>query len=310
MLPLDPGAAPAFARVERGARGLRLAPVPAPDGAVEGAPALRAVAGAPAGVRDAVVVADGSIVLAVGAGAGVAVTIATPRMHVVHDRRPPGLDRVVGAPGANAGLLHALDGWRAVVLPSLGDVAADLGPGPVAIRADGRRIALQDGAAVEEHDLGGASPAARHEGRADALAYLADGSLLVAAGSRVGPPGTAPGDGPTVVALATASAAPRAAALHEDGTVSVWEAGADAPLATWAAPIAAGTVALSPDGSEVALGTPEAPEPVAVMARAADGATVRRIEGARVIAPTPGPESLVVGGDWGVVWLKPLEEDA
>jgi hypothetical protein len=310
MLPLDPAAVPPFARVERGARGLRLAPAPAPEGAVEGVPSLRAAAGAPAGVRDAVVVADGGIILAVGSGAGVAFTIAAPRMHVVHDRRPPGLDRVLGAPGANAGLLHGVDGWRAVVLPSLGDVASGLGPGPVAIRADGRRLALLDDGIVVEHDLGGESPAARHEGGADALAYLADGSLLVATGSRLGPPGAGRGDGPAIVGVATASAAPRAAALHEDGTVSVWEAGADAPLATWPAPIAAETVALSADGAQVALGTPTAAEPVAVMARAEDGATLRRIDGARVISPTPDPTQLAVGGDWGVVWLKPLEEDA
>lgn len=309
-LPVDPAAAPAFARVERGPRGLRFGPAPEPAGAAAGPGApLRVRAAAPAAVRRAVVVAGGKLVLA--ASSGVAYSMTTPQMRVVHDRRPPGLDLVAGASGANAGLLRGEAGWRAVVLPSLGDVIADLGPGPVAMRGDGRRVAtVQDGAIVE-YDLGADEPAGRHEGVADVLCYAADGALTVATGARVGAPGVAPGDGPAVVALAAAHAAPRAAALHADGTVSVWEAGAVEPLATWASPVAgAGTIGLSADGALVALGAPDGDAPAACLARAADGSQVRRVEGARVMAPSPVEEGLVVAGDWGCAWLTPLEDDA
>lgn len=308
-LALDPAAIEPFCRMERSPRGLRFAPAPEPERAspAPGAP-VRAAAGAPVGVRRATVVADGKLVLA--CAQGVAYSIAAPRMQVIHDRRPPGLDAVIGAAGANAGLLRADDGWRAVVLPSLGDIASGLGEGPVAIRPDGRRVALLDDGAVEEHDLGAPGPAERHEGAAEALAYLADGRLMAAAGGRVGPPGMAPGDGAAVVALAAAAAAPRLAALHSDGVVTVWDPEADAPLATWTAPVAgAGTVALTADGSQVALGTPDAAEPVAALADAADGALARRIEGARVIAPGPEHSTFAVGGDWGCAWLRPPEED-
>jgi hypothetical protein len=306
-LPVDPAAVPAFARVERGPRGLRLGPVPAPAGAAEGAAgALRLRAAAPAAVRRAEVVAGGRLVLA--AGTGVAYSLAAPDMRVVHDRRPPGIDLVAGAAGANAGLLRADDGWRAVVLPSLGDIAADLGPGPAAIRADGRRVAALADGAIEERDVGADGVAARHEGVADALCYAPDGVLLAAAGARVGPPGAPARPGPAIVALAAAAAAPRVAALHEDGSVSVWEAGADEPLASWASPVdGAGAIGLSPDGALVALGAPEGADPAACLARAEDGAQVRRVEGARVIAPAPAEDGLVVAGDWGCAWLMPLE---
>ena len=171
ILPIDPAAIPAFSRVEfRGHRGLRLAPAPPPAGAApDEGPPLRLRAGAPAIMREAAVVAGGKLALAMAPG--VAFTVAIPHMTVVHDRRPPGLDRAVGAPGANAGLLHAADGWRVVVLPSLGDVAAGLGEGPVALRADGRRVAAVVDGGVEEWDLGTPEPVARHDGVPGALCY-------------------------------------------------------------------------------------------------------------------------------------------
>jgi hypothetical protein len=308
-LPIDPAAAPAFARVERGPRGLRLGAASEPAGAAAepGAP-LRLRAAAPVAVRRAVVVAGGRLVLA--ANTGVAYSLAAPEMRVVHDRRPPGLDLVAGASGANAGLVRAEGGWRAVVLPSLGDMMADLGPGPVAIRADGRRVASVAGGAIEERDAGAEGPAARHEGGAGALCYAADGALLVASGATVGPPGAPPGPGPAIVALAAAHAAPRVAALHDDGSVSVWEPGAEGPLASWPSPVAgAATIGLSPDGALVALGAPDAPDPAACLARTEDGAQVRRVEGARAIAPSPDGEGLVVAGDWGCALLMPLDEE-
>ena len=310
MLPVEPGGVPAFARVERGPRGLRFAPVPAQDGASPDAPgAYRVVAAAPAGARRGSVVAEGRLALL--CSPGVAFSVAIPRMVVVHDRRPPGLDRVIGAAGANAGLLHGGDGWRAVVLPSLGDVVAGLGDGPVAIRADGRRVAAASDGAVVEYDLGADGEAARHGGPADHLAYAGDGTLVAAAGAAVGAPGVAAADGSPVIDLAGALHAPRVAALHADGTVTVWEAGAGAPLASWASPVAAaGAVALTADGAQVALGVPDAPDPAACLAEAATGAPLRIVEGARIISPSADPADLLVAGDWGCAWLRPPEEDA
>lgn len=309
MLPIDPASAPPYARVERGQRGLRFAPVATPAGAAaEPGPFLRVRAAAPAALRQAAVVAEGK--LALGAGVGVAYSLMAPKMHVVHDRRPPGLDRVIGAAGANAGLLHGADGWRGVVLPSLGDLAAGLGEGPVAIRADGRRYAAAHESGVDEYDVGLEAAVAFHTGAPGALVYAADASLLAAAGSRVGAPGVAAGDGSPIVELVAASAVPRVAARHADGTISVWEVGRDEPLALWASPVdGVGSIALSADGGLVALGTPDAETPVAALAAALDGAQVRRIEGARLIAPAPEPETYLVAGDWGSAWLEPLEED-
>jgi hypothetical protein len=310
VLPVDAASVPAFSRVERGPRGLRLAPAPAPDRAVEdGAAPLRLRSGAPAALRDATVVAGGTLVLATAAG--VAYSMALPQLQVVHDRRPPGLDLAVGAPLANAGLLRADDGWRAVVLPSLGDVAAGLGPGPVAIRADGRRLAAAVDDGVEEWDLGTPDPVARHEGVPAALCYAGDGTLLVAAGARVGRPGAEPATGSAITALAGAAAAPRAVARHEDGSVSVWEVGSNDPIGAWPSPLpGAGPPSLSPDGALVVLGTPTGDAPAACLARAEDGAPVRAVSGARILAPSPGEDGIVVGGDWGCAWLTPLEEGA
>ena len=309
MLPVDPASVPPYSRIERGQRGLRFAPVTAPgDAAGAPGPFLRVRAAAPASLRQASVVADGKLVL--GAGLGVAYSLMAPKMHVVHDRRPPGLDRVIGAAGANAGLLHGDDGWRGVVLPSLGDLAAGLGDGPVAIRADGRRYAAAHETGVDEYDVGLEAASVFHTGVPVALVYAADASLVAAAGSRVGPPGVAPGDGSPIVELVAASAVPRVAARHADGTITVWEVGRPEPLASWASPVAdVGSIALSADGALVALGTPDAEAPVAALASAFDGAQVRRIEGARLIAPAPEPETFLVAGDWGSAWLEPLEED-
>jgi hypothetical protein len=301
-------AAPAFSRVERGPRGLRLAPADPPAGAADdGGPPLGLRAGAPLAVREATVVAGGKLVLATAPG--VAYTLSAPQMQVIHDRRPPGLDAAIGAPRANAGLLRAEDGWRAVVLPSLGDVATGLGPGPAAIRADGRRVAAAVEGAIEEWDLGEPSPVARHEGWAAALCYDGDGALLAAVGSRVGAPGLDGAAGPGIVSLAGAAAAARAVARHEDGSISVWEPGAAEPVARWPwRRPTAGPPALSADGSLVVLGAPDGDEPVACVARAEDGAIVRSVAGARVLAPSPAEDGFVVGGDWGCAWMTPLEE--
>ena len=284
VLPVDAAAVPAFSRVERGPRGLRLAPAAPPAGAADdGGPPLRLRAGAPVAVRDAVVVAGGRLVLATAAG--VAYTLSVPQMQVIHDRRPPGLDAAIGAPLANAGLLRAGDGWRAVVLPSLGDVAASLGPGPVAVRADGRRIAAAVDGGVEEWDLGTPDPVARHDGVPAALCYAGDGTLLAACGSRAAAPGAEPAEGSPIVSLSGASSAPRAVARHEDGSISVWESGAAEAIGSWPSPLAAaGPPALCPDGSLVAWGPPWARTPApAWRARR----TARSC--ARSPAPAPSP---------------------
>jgi hypothetical protein len=98
---------------------------------------------------------------------------------------------------------------------------------------------------------------------------------------------------------------------HEDGTVSVWQVGGTEPLAAWPSPLpGSGPPALSPDGALVALGTATGQAPAACLLRAEDGALARRVEGARVIAPSPAGDGLMVGGDWGCAWLTPLEEDS
>ncbi len=234
-------------------------------------------------------------------------------MQVVHDRRPPGLDRVIGAAGANAGLIHGADGWRAVVLPSLGDIAADLGEGPVAIRADGRRIAVAVDGAIEEHDIGTEGAAARHDGAAGALCYCGLGRSGRGRGfprraRRAPPPAT---DLPSS-SCARPRAAPRVAARHADGAVSLWEPGAAEPLAMWPAPVAdAGAIALSaPTARWWPSGAPTAPTRRPACATPSTGAQVRRVDGARLIALAPEPGALLVAGDWGCAWMKPLEEDS
>lgn len=305
-LRLDVGAVPAFARVARGPRGLGLAAARAPEGEVAPGPDLRLVHGAPTPLSTIAVVAGGQ--LAVGSTPGVAHTFRVPSMEAVHDRRPPGLARVAGAVLSNAALLEADDGWRAVVLPSLGDIAADLGPGPVALRGDARRLAVAAAGRIVEVALPEGSEDADHDSAADALCFAGD-VLMVAVGAAVGPLGTTAADGPAVVALSGAASAPRAAALHEDGTVSVWSADGER-VASWRTPLPeARELALSADGETLALGGDPGDEPVAALLRASDGAWVRRVDGARGMSPASDDSGVAVCGDWGAVWLKTVEED-
>jgi hypothetical protein len=233
-------------------------------------------------------------------------------MAPVHDRRPPGLARAVGAARANAALLAADDGWRAVVLPSLGDLAADLGPGPVALRPDGRRLAVAAAGGVTEVALPDGVEDARHDGPADALCFAGD-VLLAARGAVVAPIGAAaaedPGDAAPVLALAGAASAGRAVARHRDGTISVWSAEGER-LAAWPSPLPdAPGVEMSADGELVALSGSASDTPAAGVARASDGALVRHIEGARGIGPSPDGAGVAACGDWGAVWLSTVEED-
>ena len=68
-------------------------------------------------------------------------------------------------------------------------------------------------------------------------------------------------------------------------------------------------MSLSPDGALAALGRPFATPAAACVVRARDGALVRHVEGARAIAFGPSG-GLLVGGEWGVLSLEPVAEDA
>ena len=308
-LRINPGGIPAYARVERGSAGLRLVGAE-PPGGFEQAPGetMRLFGAAPFPADQALVIAGGELVLL--CGRGVAASMRTPAMHLIHDRRPPGLDGIAGAPLANAGLLHHDAGWRAVVLPSLGDIVADLGPGPVAVRPDGRRVAAVRDGEILEQDVGSPDLAAGHDGSPAAIAYASDGTLLVAAGAAVGPLGTAAADGSPVTALVAAAEAPVALARHEDGSLSLW--GADgAKQASWASPLpAVAGMGLSADGELASLGSGTSDPAAACLVRARDGALVRYIHGARAIGTSPADEGLVIAGDWGTAWLKAIEEES
>ena len=298
----DPGP---WARVAHGPRGLGLERVAAPEG-VELAPdqrLLRPVKGVPFATHEAQIVADGALVLTVAPN--LARSIRLPDMVGQFDRRPPGLMRLAGASLANAGMLLDDAGWRVVVLPSLGDLAADLGPGPVAIRADGRRVAVvHDGALFELEIPGAATVQVETTTAPGAIAYAADGTLLATAGA-----GFAGQEGSPIVALTTACAAPRALARHGDGSCSLWDTGTRERLGSWT-PVILGplSIGLSADGELASMGTPFADPAAACVVRATDGALVRHIEGARTIALDPAGKGLLVGGEWGALWLEPPRE--
>ena len=57
-----------------------------------------------------------------------------------------------------------------------------------------------------------------------------------------------------------------------------------------------------------AMRTPFADPAAACVVRAADGALVRHIEGARTIALDPADKGILVGGEWGALWLEPPRE--
>jgi hypothetical protein len=311
-LRVDSTHASGWTKVDRTPRGVGLSKAAAPDGVTVAAdrPVWRPVYGGPVAVHEAVMVSDGALVLV--AGPGVARTLKAPVLTQAFDRRPPGLSRVSGAAKSNAGLLFSDDGWRTVVLPSLGDILPDLGAGPAALRQHGRVVAfLRDGEVVEAVLPEGAV-AARHPGEVGALAYLGNGQLVVAAGSSVGAPGIAAGDGSPVVALATAVEAHRVLARHADGSCSVWDGDADSPRAVWSPPFQGpATIALSPDGKMAAVGTPFAEPAVACVVEALTGEVLLGVELGRGIAIGPGG-TVVVGGEWGVLWLDTVidEENA
>ena len=303
MLRVDPTDPGPWALVAGGARGLGLTSTPAPDGPTADAHVvLRPVRGMPFATHEATIANEGAIALT--AAPGVARTLRMPDMATLFDRRPPGVSRAVGASGANAGLLLDDSGWRAVVLPSMGDLVADLGAGPVAVRADGRRVAVSRDGGVVEMDLPGGDATPTGAEPATALAYTHDGALLIAVGDAIGPVTT----GSPITSLSTAHAAPVAVSAHQDGQIRVWDTTAGAVTATWAAPPGLRRAAVSADGTLVSLGYVDGDTPVAAIAQASDGAFIRRIIGAHVIAFDPADRGLLVGGEWGALWMEPPRE--
>ncbi|HWH15315.1 MAG TPA: hypothetical protein VNT51_11270 [Miltoncostaeaceae bacterium] len=302
-LRVDTAAAPPLCRVAPGPNGLRLEADPA--GAPEGraaAPHLALALAGPVPCEGLDVAHGGRLVLAWSPG--VVRSVGTADVGQMFDRRPAGLVEGVGARGANAGLLRADDGWRAVVLPSLGDRLAGLGDGPVAIAPDGLRVAVATADAVEERALADGAVLARHPGGATALEYGADGALLAARGAVVGHADApaAPSDGPPVRRLRAAADAPVAVSLDEAGAVRVHGREGAAP---WEPPFA-GVTAATPtaDGAWVLLAAPEG----VALVRAADGALGVRIRGAVCGAALPDGR-LVVGGPWGIAAIVPVSQE-
>lgn len=304
-LRVDGTNASGWVKVDRTPRGMGLTPAKPPAGVRMAAtpPSWHPVYGAPLAVHEAAMVADGALVLV--AAPGVARSLNAPAMSQAFDRRPPGLSRVVGASRANAGLLLSDDGWRAVVLPSLGDMLSDLGTGPVALRPDGRVVAFAQAGEVVEAALPAGTVAARHPAgvgaEVGALAYLPDGRLMAGVGAGVDVPGSAGRDGSPIVALAAAAEAMRVLARHADGTCSVWGAPGE-PVATWSPPCAGPlSIALSPNGEMAALGTPFAEPAMACVVDTLSGEVLLGVEQGRGVAIGPGG-SVVVGGEWGALW--------
>jgi hypothetical protein len=299
---VETAAAPAFARIERADGAIRLTAATPPAGAtvLEAAP-IALMHASPVAVEHLEACASGRILL--GLSPGIARTFAMPDVAPMFDRRPVGIDAIVGAASANAGLLHADDGWRAVVLPSLGDRIADLGPGPVAIRADGLRVFAASSGAIAEIQLADSGEVARHDGDADLIAVRSDGTPLTSVGGAVGPAGAATGTGETVVQLAAAADADVAVARRADETISIYAG--TALRAEWASPIGPLTgLSVSPDGAWVVLRTVAG----SAVARSSDGALSTYIVGAPALCLLPNGR-LAVGGEWGTALITPTQEE-
>ena len=293
MLPVDAGSVPAFARVERGPRGLRFAPAgdAAAPGPPDSAPAAR-LRGRRPGRRAPRPPWWPGASWRSRLPPGVAFSLALPRMRVVHDRRPPGLDRTRGAPPGERG-----PAARPTTAGARSCCRAWATSPPTS--APARRRSARDGRAVaacgrgdRRGRLGGEDEAARrHGGRRRALLTPPTGRAGVAAGAAR----RAPGDGA------------RAADRHRRARRGARGARARRP-ATRTAPSASGSRAAprrAPPGRRRSRRDGAAP-------RQADGALVgarharrrrarrlprrarrrrlaRRVEGARVIAPSTDP---------------------
>jgi hypothetical protein len=306
MLRTAPFPVPAAGVVGTGSSGLIIESRPAPEGVTfADSTALRLVRGAPHPVEQLVIVKGGE--LAVSVAGSVARSLQLPNLVQVFDRRPPGTVGVVAGALANACCLVRADGWSAVVLPSLGDIAPGQGSGALAMRPDGLRVAFASDEAIMEYDLTRKGAlAATHVGGAAAVAFDRNERLICAAGAGLGEPGAAPVAGSSIVALAAAAQAPVAVARHEDGSLSVWDTDSLTEVGRFTSPIVEAALAIASDGSRVGLSSPGA----VAMHRLPDGAATQYIENANAIVPFPLGPGFVVGGAWGSAFAGPVEDPA
>ena len=172
-LRIHKAACPPVCRLARGRDGLTLGASAAPTGAaVCDWPQIQLSVASPYPTAGLSASAGGAMVLSWLPG--VVQSIVVPDLAQAFDRRPPGLAEARGAGRANAALLRADDGWRAVVLPSLGDRISDLGPGPVAISASAQQVAVHDAGTTVVVPLAGGAPLAEYPGEVDALAFAGE----------------------------------------------------------------------------------------------------------------------------------------
>jgi len=302
-LRIHAAASPPICRLAAGRDGLVLGPTAAPEGTAAGAwPPVRLSVASPYPTTGLSTAAGGAIVLSWVPG--VVQSIVLPDLAQAFDRRPPGLAEARGAGRANAALLRADDGWRAVVLPSLGDRISDLGPGPVAISASAQQVAVCEATTTVVVPLAGGPPRAEYPGAADALAFAGE-ELWLSRGGAVAPAGAlGPGGGPPVRALAGAAGAGRVLALDADGGVRCL--GPGSLESRWRPVIGEiHAISLSDDGEWATLAGPAA---VAVV-RASDGAVGVYVSGASAVAMASN-RRIVVGGEWGLALIVPVEESA
>ncbi len=300
-LRIHQAACPSVCRLVRGRDGLSLGPGSAPSGtAVCDWPWIQLAVASPYPTAGLSSSAGGAMVLAWLPG--VVQSIVLPDLAQAFDRRPPGLAEARGAGRANAALLRADDGWRAVVLPSLGDRISELGPGPVAISASARQVAVHDAGTTVVMPLAGGSPLAEYPGEVDALAFAGE-ELWVSRGGAVAPAGSLqPGTEVPIRALAGAADRARVLALGAADELRCVSAGA--ATTTWRPAVDdVRAISLSDDGAWATLAGPEA---VAIV-RATDGAVGVYVTGASAIAMA-ADRRIVVGGGWGLALIVPVEE--
>lgn len=293
---------PSIGKLVLGRQGLKLAETDPPPGIEVGTDEPLTLTGATPVTGSFCALGDHERVALIGRHGALA-CLAWPSFSLLHERRPPGLDALIPAVGRNAALVHADGGWRAVVLPSLGDIVHELGDGHASIRHDGQQMAVADDGVIKELSLPDGEILNEIVGPVDGLAYSADGHLLTAAGGEIGRPGCAVEHGSEIAALATASAAEVGASLHDDGHVSVWATEGCDLVGTFPSPIAASLMSLSPDGSKIVLSSGEGDQPRIAVLRASDGALIQWIEGARAaVAPSTG--GYLITGDWGTAKIE------
>ncbi len=293
---------PIIAKLVLGRQGLKLAEIDPPAGFEVAKDDPLTLTGATPVPGEFCALGDHERVALIGRS-GALSCLAWPSFNLLHERRPPGLDKLVPAAGRNAALVHADGGWRAIVLPSLGDLIYDLGDGHASIRHDGQQMAVAHDGVIRELALPDGEVLNEIAGPVDGLAYASDGHLLTAAGGEIGRPGCAVEHGSEISALATASAAEVGASLHDDAHVSVWAAEGCDLVGTFPAPFAAEAMSLSPDGTKIVLSSGQGEDPRVAVLRSSDGALVQWIEGARAAA-APSTGGYLITGDWGTAKIE------